>query len=151
MKITYRSSFAILFCTLFLASSTYGSEKTIAHKVGKHLNQIARIGSAISIGYWLPDTINAIERFGLLNATRATYTLRLGIDAACIAASHNKDSIALNIIALLGSAASLAFWTPVALAYPDLIMLSRIGLDATQIGLCAQRLYRIHNKNQEKN
>lgn len=151
MKSTYKPTFAIVFCTLFLTSSIYGSEKTFTHKIEKCVNQIARIGSAVSIGFWLPITIRAIQRYGLVSATIDTYTLRPGIDATCIAASHNKNSVVLNLLALAGSAASLVFWAPLVFECPNFFGLSRVALDATQMSLCAQRLYRIYSKNQEKN
>ena len=149
MKSISRSAFMLLSCALFLTSSSYSSEKTITQKIEKRLNQIARIGSAVSIGFWLPSTIRLIANFGPLSTTTETTLIsRIGIDATCIAASHNKDSVVLNLLALAGSAASLAFWAPLVFDYPNFFGLSRVALDATQMGLCAQRLYRIYNKHQ---
>jgi len=142
------SVFKISLCsqlvTVTLFSCAYMVPLHAAGVSWKLLNTTGLIGSLASFAYWTPSTVNAVNRWGFIDAIKSTHIPRLCIDAICVAAGcyGMRAPMALHIACLLGSTASLATWAPVMATHQnEFLYIARGIIDTTQMALAVHRIF----------
>lgn len=74
----------LIISLLCVFGSLQSYEPKVPFAVQKGLYAAAAVGSVVSIRFWLPETLRAIQKWGVLGAIRTTHIPRIALDVAVV-------------------------------------------------------------------